>query len=83
MHQRCVTTGGTESIILACKAYRDKGREDGIEVLLALLFSLCRAVAMVSFDEFLKITCLCYHHYWYFFISDWGDVSTSDRPRSF
>ena len=30
--QRCVTTGGTESIILACKAYRDKGREAGIEV---------------------------------------------------
>ena len=29
---RCVTTGGTESIILACKAYRDKGREAGIEV---------------------------------------------------
>merc|ERR1719323_50973 len=28
----CVTTGGTESIILACKAYRDKGREDGIEI---------------------------------------------------
>merc|ERR1719362_1944282 len=28
----CVTTGGTESIILACKAYRDKGREAGIEV---------------------------------------------------
>ena len=29
---RCVTTGGTESIILACKAYREKGREAGIEV---------------------------------------------------
>ena len=83
MHQRCVTTGGTESIILACKAYRDKGREDGIEVLLAFLFSSCRTVAMVSFDEFLKINCFCYHHYWYFFISDRGDVSTSDRPRSF
>jgi len=29
----CVTTGGTESIILACKAYRDLAREEkGIEV---------------------------------------------------
>merc|ERR1711971_712315 len=28
----CVTTGGTESIILACKAYREKGREAGIEI---------------------------------------------------
>ena len=28
----CVTTGGTESIILACKAYRDIGRERGVEL---------------------------------------------------
>merc|ERR1712126_2108 len=28
----CVTTGGTESIILACKAYRDLIREEGIEI---------------------------------------------------
>jgi len=44
----CVTTGGTESIILACKAYRDLARDDkGIE----LTEMLVPVTAHAAFDK--------------------------------
>jgi len=54
----CVTTGGTESILLACKAYRDRAIAKGVE----FPEILCPVSAHAAFDKAAEILCMNITH---------------------
>lgn len=74
----CVTTGGTESILLACKAYRDMALEKGVEYPVIL----CPVSAHAAFDKAADILGISIKHVPLDEVTQRVDVAAMERMVS-